>query len=250
MIKVAVDYSDLEKKLKQFSKDLGKTSTETIKEMAKIGCTQLAIRSEPYGLGDKSKQILEKAIYKDISKTYFNVGQTYLAIKKLRPKLANAYSAAMQKGDIGKAGQIAAKVLEGFTQSVSMDGGERLKASRNARGRVGKVSPMGVTEKTSVDTLKAKKELSAGIAKAGFLQAGKSLGSKNRVAKWLNKNFTLGHSKVVEKPDWGTEVMIYNDVKYASNTITPNKIRLAVQNAYQNQVKKMQKAVDAIAAKV
>lgn len=247
MLKVTIDDSVLKQKLVKLTTDLNKSASESIIEMAGIAANQLAIRVEPYGTSNKSKTILENAIHKDLNKVYLDNAATYNAIHKINPKLSHAYSAQIRKGDFNKAQEIAAKAIPKMTQSTS-DSGNYLEGFRNARGRVKAVSPMNILDSTSLDVLHAKKVLMAGTAKAGWLQAGKSLGAKTRVPKWLKKAGTLGSSNVV-KNGWKTVVALINHVRYSSSVTTPAKINAAVKNAYVNQIKKLEKQVAYIASK-
>ena len=248
MLKVTIDDSVLKQKLVKLTTDLNKSASDSIIEMAGIAANQLAIRVEPYGTSNKSKTILENAIHKDLNKVYLDNAATYNAIKRINPKLAHAYSAQIRKGNFTNAHEIAAKAIPNMEQSTS-DSGNLLESSRNSRGRVGAVSPMNILDGTSLDVLHAKKVLMSGFTKAGWLQAGKSLGAKTRIPKWLKKNSgTLGSSNIVES-GWKTVVTLINHVRYASSVTTPAKINAAVRNAYVNQLKKLQRQVDAIASK-
>jgi hypothetical protein len=247
-LKVTVDSSQLKRDLKKFTEALNKDAADSIIELAQTGCTQLAYRVEPYGITGKAKDISEKAIYKDINKVYWTNGRTYNAVKRINPRLAAAYSKAVNENDDQKAEKIVDSVINDFSIKP-MDSGQHLKASRNSRGRVSKPSPVNVDSVSDLERLKALKVLTGGTAKAGFLQAGESLGSKTRIQKWLKKAAGLGSSRIIRN-GWETVVWIYNHVKYTSSVISETKIQQAVRNGYVNHLKKMQKQADKIASKV
>jgi hypothetical protein len=251
MIKVSIDSKKLEADLKKFTKDLNKSAEDSIKEVAQIGSRLLATKIEPFGLTGKAKDISEKAIYKDVNTAYYNIGHTYNSIKKIAGlKLANAYSGQIRDGNYAKAEQIAAKVLMNIEMQTS-DDGSHLQHSRNSKGRVKQnAAPMNILDNNSLDQLAAKAVLTAGTAKAGWLQSGKSIGAKSRIPKWLNKkDMSLGSSKIVSA-GWKTTVTLINHVRYAANLLNESKINTIVRNSVQNQIKKMQRIADALASKV
>jgi hypothetical protein len=216
--------------------------------MAQASTKQLAMRIEPYGLTGKAKDISHKAVFKDVSKVYWTNAQTYNQIKKIDPKKANAYGAAIGKDDFKSAEKIADSVLKSFS-IAPLDSGSHLEASRNSRGRVSTASPVNIGDGDNLEKLKAAKALTAGTAKAGFLQCGEALRSKFRIQKWLKKSPGLGTANI-NRNGWKTVVEITNRVKYASSVISETKIQQAIRNAYTNTVKRMQKQLEALSKKV
>lgn len=250
MITVKMDSKALERNLKEFTKQLGREADQAVIDIARSSCTALASRIQPFGTGTKTKDILEKAIYKDVGRVYWSTGRTYKAIKTINPRLAVAYAEATHQGDTAKASQIASKALGNFPVTTS-DTGNRLKAVRNTRGRVNSTNkPVGITDKNSLEHLKAKVVLSAGNAKAGFLQAGASLKAKSRIPAWLRKAGTaLGSSKIVRN-GWNTIVTIYNHVKYASNVISESAQQEAIRKGYVNSLRFLEKKIEKLSKNV
>jgi len=247
MINAKTDDRHFKKYLKDFSVKVGKTAEDSVKSLAAMGARQIANDVQPFGLANKSKDILEKAVYKDISKTYWDTGRTYNAIKKIKPKLAAAYAKAINEGEPNKAEKIAQSVFSGFEVNA-MDSGRHLKASRSIKGRVINPDPMGITDRSQLEAFKAKQALTAGTAKAGWLQAAKSLGSKSKIAAWLNKTGNLGTSSII-KNGWKTIVTVMNNVRYASAVISDSKIQQAINKAYRNNLKIMERKIQALANK-
>ncbi len=246
-MKLTVDSGDLERRLKRLAADCQKSGEETILETARIGANQLAYRIQPFGTSKKSQDILERAVYRDVNKAYSSPGQTYNAIKAKSPKLALAYAAALHWGDSAKAEKILAKV--GGFEAGKLDSGDHLEKIRGRSGRVAEPVRIAIDDEQGLKDLKEKKALTAGTAKAGYLQAGASLKSKSRVPKWLKKPHALGTSKIA-KNGWRTVVTLINKVKYASNVSSESEQNKAVQNAFKNQMKKMEKQLAAITKKV
>jgi hypothetical protein len=248
MVKARLDDRDLQKKLKQLTKDLNKEAADSIVEMAQIGGRQLALRMEPYGLDQKTKDNLQNVVYKDINKAYDYVGQTFNDLFKINKNIAYAFSRAVKNGDLNAAEKYVKSVRSNFEMRIS-DGGDHLDSVRDKNGRVGKNAKiMGISNDSEIDSIKTKKVASAGMAKAGWLQAAKSLGSKARIDKFFRKSENLGTSSV-DRKQWETVVYLHNKVTYVSNLLTQSKINAAVKNAYTNQVKKLERQLKHIAKK-
>ena len=250
MFRVTIDTRDLEAKLKKLSKDLNKTAEETITEMAQTGGRQLAFRIEPYGLNSKAEQIAKKAIYKDVNSAYDYVGQTYNEIKKLNPRLAIAYSKAVNDGDLNAAEQYARTAIKQYEMRETDYSGAHLDSIRNRKGRVdyNNQRVMGIKNNAEIDTIKTKKSVTAGISKSGWLQAAKDIGAKTRIPSWLRKSKNYGRAQIIRN-GWNTIVTLFNDVPYISNLMTPSKVDAALKNAYRNQVKRMEKQLKAITSR-
>lgn len=248
MFKASLDNRSLERSLKKLTKDLNKTAEQTITEMAQIGGRQLAHVIEPYGLGEKAKEISEKAIYKDVHRAYDYVGQTYNALRKISQKIAIAFSNAVRNNDFTAAERYARKYLPGFEMRHS-DSGNHLEKVRGPRGRVpASVPVMGISNSSDLDGIKEQKKLTAGLAKAGWLQAAKNISSKTRVPSWLRKKQNVGYAKKASS-GWNFSVTLYNTVRYASALTTGAKKMQAVRWAYRNQVKRMERQLNAITSK-
>jgi len=248
-MKIKIDDESLKRDLKKFTQALNKEASESIIEIAQISTKQLAMRIEPYGLTGKAKDISERAIYKDISKVYWTNGQTYNQIKKIDVKLAHAYAAAINDNNPIRAEEIADKAIKNFS-IAPLDNGEHLEESRRtSRRRVSKASPVNVGDDQALERFKAAKVLTGGTAKAGFLQAGESLGSKFRIQKWLKKAGGLGTS-LIKYDGWKTLVTITNHCSYASEVLSETKIQQAIRNAYTSQIKRLEKQIEALAKKV
>lgn len=247
MVKASINLSKVQSSLKKLSKDLNKTASETITEVAIIGSRQLATRIEPFGLTKKAETISKGAVLKDMSKVYYDTGHAYNVIKQKNKGLAVAYASAIHKNEIDKAEDIARKVITGF-EVERTDSGEHLESQRNSKGRVDEGIPMGLGDKNSLKELKEKKQATAGLAKAAWLQSGISLGGKTRMGKWLKKKSGLGNSK---KRFFGLTkyVILINRVQYAHKLLTQAKINSAILNSFRNQRTRMTKQLAAITKK-
>jgi hypothetical protein len=249
MVSVKIDSKNLEKSLNEFSTKLNKEVSENIVEMAQLGSRQLAHLTQPYGTSGKQKTLLETSIYKDVSKAYSTIGRTYVDIRALDRGKAAAYIKAIKANDLQAAENIIEGVLVDYTEVSSGDNGEHLQRLRNSRGRVDTRSPMNITDDNALLNIKKKAVMRAGLVKAGFLKAGEVIKSKFRVPKWLKSSENIGSAKV-NNAGSKTTVTLTNNVRYASSMISPSDIQKAIRNAYVNQLKKMKRAIDALAKKV
>lgn len=248
MLKARVDYSQLERKFKKLSKDLGKTAEQAIIELGQSSARQLAIATEPRGLSAKQKQISEDVINKDFNTAYDFVGQTYKSLRQYSQKTATAFAKAVQANNLQAAERYAKKYLPGFEMRESDDGGH-MDSVRGARGRVkDNAQIMGIRDNAVLLKINDDKKKSIGFSKLGWLQAGKSLGAKTRIPKWIEKGRSYGSSKV-DRKGWKTFVYLYNKISYATNLLTASKVRGALRTAYKNQISKMERAIKATCKK-
>jgi hypothetical protein len=248
MLKITVDYRDVERSLEKFSKALNKSVEESVIELGQSAAYQLAYRVQPFGVSNKSKEILHKAIYKDVSKAYKTTGTTYADIKLKNPKLAAAYMKAVEANDLRAAERIVDKVLSNYTAVEATDSGDYLQSIRNQKGRVDTDKPMNLTNEGQIKSLKDKLAPRAGLVKAGFMKAGESLGWKRRVPKWLQNAIPLGSSKILRN-GYKTVVTLINHVRYASNVMSDSQAQAAIKNAYNNQIRKLKKQLQALGEK-
>jgi hypothetical protein len=249
MVTVKIDYKNLEKSLNEFSKALDKEVGTQIVEMAALGSQQLARLTQPYGLATKQKTILENAVYKDVHKAYSGIGKTYVDLRALDRRQAAAYIKAVKMNDLNAAEEIVERVLSNYTEVRNNDDGGYLQSLRNSRGRVDTKQPMNILDDGVIEKIKKTAVLKAGLVKAGFLKAGEIVKSKFRIPKWLRSSENIGSAKVSNSKG-KTVVTLTNHVRYSSSMISPADINKAVKNAYVNQLRKMKRAIEALAKKV
>jgi hypothetical protein len=128
----------------------------------------------------------------------------------------------------------------------SSDDGGHLEDVRNNKGRVGhNAKVMGIANNSEIDKIKHAKVVTAGVSKAGWLQAIISIGAKSRIPAWLRKKDSLGYG-TIQRNGWRTVVTLHNRVKYVSNLLPQSKINKVMRTAYLNQIKKLQKQLAAL----
>lgn len=240
MIRVSLQGGrELESSLKRYAKAVGMDAEEAVKEYARTGARQLAMRTEPMGLTGKAKRISEMGISKDVSLAYSSTARTYNEIRRISPRKARAYGAAIEKGDHAAAEKIVRSVLANFRDVEATDSGQHLENLRDSKGRVRSPEIVNLTNDGAVSAIRREKLLSAGTAKAGFVQAGESIGSKSRFPAWLRKAASLGSASVLRR-GWDTIVTLFNRVRYTSNVLPAAKLRAALKATEQNQIKRIE----------
>lgn len=239
MIRATIDTRSLERKLQELRIQVGKTAEDNLRETAQIGAKQLAIRTEPYGLGTAQKDGLQKGIYRDVNKAYDYIGQTFNTLKRFNKRLAYAFSNAVKANDLAAAERYARQVIDGFEMKTT-DSGQHLQDVRSSiDGHVRPNSPVvGISNNAEIDKIASQQLVTAGTAKAGWMQAGKEIGMKARIPVWLRKSARLGYAKF-DKNVLRMSITLYNNVRYVSNVITEGKMKAAVDNALKNQMRKL-----------
>lgn len=112
------------------------------------------------------------------------------------------------------------------------DDGSYLMSNRNAKGRVSVGLQRKPMKRADYEQLKERFVKTAGMVKAGWLQAALQLSPKVRVPAWLRKDQDLADVQITK-----TSVTITNKVQYASNLITERQIKNAIINSYKGLYK-------------
>jgi hypothetical protein len=244
MIRVKVQGGkELEAALRRYSKAVGMDAEDCVKEYARTGSRALAMRTEPMGLSGKAKQISENAVGKDISRAYSSTARTYNELRKVSPRKARAYGAAIEMGDFAAAEKIVRSALPDFRDVESTDSGSHLESLRNSKGRVDRAEVVNLVQEGAVSEIRKEKMRTAGYAKAAWLQSGESIGAKTRIPAWLRKSKTAGRSSFVRR-GWSSVATLFNLVRYASNVLPDGKLRAALRTAGTNMQKRIAKVLE------
>ncbi len=229
--------------LQEYSKAFEVDAKEAVKELARTGARQLAMATEPYGISSKAKRIGEMAVSKDVSKAYSSNARTYNELRRINPRKANAYGAAMKNNDLAAAEKIVRSTLDGFTEVANTDTGSHLEGLRNSKGRVDSPNVVNLATEGAVSEIRREKMKTTGTAKAGWVQCGESIQSKSRFPAWLRKSGTLGTSST-SGSGWKTVVTLSNRVRYVTNVLSANKLQRALQATERNHLKKINLMVE------
>lgn len=133
------------------TRKLNITVSEGIKDVARLASERAAKATFPSGTSNKTKESLEKTIYKDVSRAYFAIPDN----------------------------------------NLPTESGEYLLRHRNNRGRVSEGTNKKFISFEDYEYISDRFIERAGIAKAGWLQAAKELRQKSRIPKWLRKEIDL-----------------------------------------------------------
>lgn len=240
MIKLKLEGGrELERALRAYAKGVGIDAEESVKELARTGARQLAMRTEPFGLTGKSKRIGEMAVSKDVSLAYSSTGRTYNELRKISERKARAYGKAMEAGDHKAAERIIRSTLPDWQEVSPTDNGEHLERLRDSKGRVRSPQIVNLANDGAVSAIRAEKMQTAGTAKAGWVQAAEAIGSKSRFSSWLRKSGALGAARVLKR-GWGTVVTLFNRVRYLSNVLPDSKLRAALRQTERNQIRRIE----------
>jgi hypothetical protein len=244
MIRVRIQGGkELEAALRRYSKSVGISAEDCVKEYARTGSRALAMRTEPMGLSNKAKQISENAVGKDVSMAFASTARTFNELKKVSPRKARAYGKAVEAGDYAAAERIVRSALPDFREVESTDSGQHLESLRNSKGRVDRAEIHNLTSEGAVAEIRKDKLRTAGYAKAAWLQSGQSIGAKTRIPAWLRKSKVAGRSSIVRK-GWGTIVSLFNMVRYASNVLPDGKLKAALRTTASNMQKRIAKVLE------
>lgn len=149
MIKVKITTPDAF--WKTINQKLKKTISEGLVDVAVAASNGAARSTFPSGTTNKTKDSLEKAIYKDINRAYFAVD----------------------------------------SDTLDREDGEYLLKNRNHKGRIPYGVERQKIRRSDYDDIKEKLTKRAGMAKAGWLQASKHLRGTTRIPQWLRKSQDL-----------------------------------------------------------
>ncbi|WP_035606210.1 hypothetical protein [Haloferula sp. BvORR071] len=244
MIKISLQGGkELESSLRRYAKAVGMDAEEAVKELARTGARQLAMRTEPYGLTGKAKRIGEMAVSRDISLAYSSTARTYNELRRISPRKARAYGAAIEKGDHVAAERIVRGTLANFRDVEATDSGQHLESLRDSKGRVRSPQITNLTDPGAVSAIRKEKLLTAGTAKSGWVQCGENIGAKTRFPAWLRKATSLGTSSILKR-GFDSIVTLFNKCRYTSNNLPESKARAALRATEANQLKRIEKVLE------
>lgn len=194
----------------KWGRKTGKGIEEGVIELASASGRQLAQKLPPFGLSAAIGQKFQGSIGKQVNR-------------------------AVSAGNVaGKSGS-AAQIHTGFRDSK----GQVPKGLKD-RGQFHR-EPVPVGEK---ERLIDKKQAAAGIAKGAWVHAVETMGKKlSGIARWIRRHASRGQSTIRRK-GFSTEVTLTNTVPWVQNVQTPAMVKSALQTAYRNTIKRMQRILD------
>lgn len=251
MINIRINSKEVNDKLKILSSALNKDIETNYKELASLTASKLAYICQPYGMGNKQRDILRKSVLKDVSNSYWDIGRTANEINKLGGKqMQAAFLTAVHAGDWVRAEEVVKKVIHNIDDfRIGAETNHLDKVRTGPRRRVDKLSSNAqvVLQKSSVDSIKSKNVVKAGMGKAGWADVVAKLSPQKRIAKWVKK-VGLG-SYSIAKAGVNFILSITNEVRYASNLLSGTDISKAVNQSVTNHMARMERSIESTCKK-
>jgi hypothetical protein len=234
MITVKVDIREVQRELEKFKRKIPTITQDFLVDSAKIAARQCAIQTQPYGISNKQRDILQTAVVKDMSKVYWAEGRTYNELKKTSIAVANAFAKAIHEGDLSTAEQIISKYTQHkFSPTITEESLEDRRS--DSSGRVEIDDPVIVKGTSDLENLKNQKKVSAGYVKSNWLQMVSKLRGSTRIPVWLRKkaNNFVQIAKYFVK--------ITNAVDYSSSLISESKLKAIADKAIKQNLRALNK---------
>lgn len=215
MISITIDPSSrriFRRIVKDFEKKTGRKVEDSVVELTRSSAKQLAHRVPPFGLNAQ-------------------VG------KKFEGSIAKQVDRAIKAGNVGVvSGATAAQM-----HASARDNKGQVPKGLRTRGKRVK-NPISVREK---EALIDRKQAAAGSAKGAWIAAGNSLSGKriSGVARWVSRHLLHGSSKILRR-GISTEASITNELPYIQRLQSGPMIKAALQIAYRNTLRQMQRILD------
>lgn len=215
MIRVEIDPASrriFRKTVDDYSKKIGKNVEEGVIELVKSGGKQLAQKVPPFGISAQ-------------------IG------KKFQGSVAKQVNRAVRAGNVG--------VVSGSTAE------QVHRAARDGKGQVPKLlkttgrrvrNPIPVRDKEQhID----RKQEAAGTAKGAWIAAANAVGGKklSGIPRWISRHMRNGSARLTRK-GISTECELTNSLRYINRLQPPNLIKSALQAAYQNTLRRMERIIN------
>ena len=233
---VTTDSAKWDRKMARFSAELKRTLPSVVNQAARSCAIQYAYASLPYGFMDPQK--FKDAIVGEVARVFItrdNRSGVYLMIREVDPIKAEAYWAAQKKGSLRRAGDILNSVNLPRSTDISI-----LKNARTGKNAhvPKKIKPRSLVTQGEQRAIINRQVKLAGFAKAGWVNAGRSLGQRLRtnnvaadgtrtttetIPAWIravaNKHKTTGGSST-GSTDTTAYAEIYTSVRHATNALS------------------------------
>jgi hypothetical protein len=261
MLIVRTDFKRARAKMTAMRTNVQRTLPECLESEARIAAVSLAKSTQPYGTGADALRAGEKAVERDISKVYVDVGKVWAAIDATGSNRAGQFWKLMKEGKYDVAQAILRDNRLPFhgIRMGPFDGGALHIESRNSRtGRVNIGEPRLLV--TDIQKLTKYRNMKVGLvgfgksAWAGIarqlapggggtrgLRAPKLAGGANDItANWITRKEGPGHiTRSYGNPNRPI-ITLTSTVRYADHILTLPARREAVRIAYERLIKQVQ----------
>jgi hypothetical protein len=247
MASVTTDAAKWDRKMARFALELKRSMPSLVNQAARSCAIQYAYVSQPFGFTDPEK--FRKTIEAEVTRVFItrqNASGVYLLIRDIDPIKAEAYWAAHKKGSTRRAADILNSVNIPRSTDVSL-----LKNARTGKNAhvPKKIKPRSLVTQGEQRAIINRQVKLAGFAKAGWVNAGRSLGGRLRtnttsatgqrtttetIPAWIravaNKYKTSGGS-TTGSTETGAYAEIYTSVRHAQNALSDGAKTSATEQA-------------------
>ncbi len=231
MIKVDVDFSGLDNKLRQIAKITEEEPAKLIVQETRLLCVELAKYTQPFGFDDAAKKQGEAALERDYQTVYRDASKIYEELKLENKNLADGFWKAFQQRKWDRAAQILrdSKSLSRNAPIQPFDGGTAHK-QRFTRGRLrGVAASLVLQVQKGLKPFLAKEKGKVGFAKGGWANCAKQLGGTRGIPAWVTRHDTP--ASVIDNTDAANpSVTIRNEVNYTSQVLSATAARQALRD--------------------
>ena len=220
--------SDVARLLRRHPEKVGRTLESLVKQEGRGLAVELARNTRPFGFSEKARKLGEGAVAGDISGVFALPSDAFEEIRKSDPEAADRFWANIQNRRFSRAENNLRQTSSGWKDLTV----GRLDPKLHQWGQLGGSKPKQiVTSKKARDTYIAKIQKRVGFAKGSWIQAGKSIGGRNRGAvQWVTRHKQAPGSAVV-KTGAKASVTLVNKLDYIEDVSTWKGIHLALQVA-------------------
>jgi hypothetical protein len=222
MLKVDVDFSGMDGKLREIVKLTKEEPAKIMVQEARLLCVELAKYTQPFGLDDAAKKQGEEALARDYNRVYAQASAVFKELQIENKDMADGFWKAFQARQYDKASKILrdSKGLNRNTPIQPFDGG----TAHNRRWKRGKVGG-GVVASLILQVQKGlkpfltKEKGKVGFAKGGWAACAKKLGGIRGIPAWIYKHDTP--ASVIDNTDKeNPSITIRNEVNYTDQVLS------------------------------
>ena len=265
-MKVTTDSAKWDRKMARFSAELQRTLPSVVNQAARSCAIQYAYASQPHGFMDPEK--FKLTIVSEVARVFItrqNASGVYLLIREIDPAKAEAYRAAHKKGSMRRAADILNSVNIPRSTDISILKNARTGKNAHVPKKIKARSLVTQGEQRAIINRQLKL---AGFAKAGWVNAGRSLGGRLRT----NNTSASGQRTTTETiPTWIRAVAnkykdsggshtgstattafaeIYTSVRHAENALSDGAKTSATEMARTYFVNACRESIQILKAKI
>lgn len=261
------DSSDLRGRLAEYVRITQRETSETVRQFARVACVNLATETQPFGKDNAAKAMGETAVARDIYKVYYpatgakflrqatRYAEGYYAKTNQPPDRADKFKTRLlgyqMSNNTGALAKIAADI--GFTDA-QIDGfdSSRHKSSRDNRGRVRAAkAQLVIGGEDGLEKYIEETQRKVGLTKAGWAVCAEAIplnrtsSATRGIPQWVTRNKGRASGRIEDQSQDLTNprVRMTNATPWASQVLTPQSAKQALELARDNFIKYMNTAI-------